>query len=298
MTDFPQMPQMPQMCGGLSQSVDENAPKQIVSEDMTLFKVESAVIPMVTAEGTAPVKIPWFSFISVYAAKCADGVFLMLYARDRYGKRECEWRYIKDDIFQELVSAVKNNNLARSNGTHSFTYGLPENFGGEVRIDYSSGEKIDFSGNQSPVISMVFADWLYEYFGEALKKKSVSLPDVNDIKTIRFDSVRNDGGYTHVILSDKGNGMCEYKRERKYEFSDVYRDEKEMPAEFMDKLRGIIDNNAMLVWHMLPENGFKGIEEKTMTFVFKDGSEIVVPSSKILPNTISGAFFSIELEMK
>lgn len=284
----------PPMCGGVSQQMDNDAPKEIKSRDMTLCSIDSAM-----AAGTslnAPQQSAWFSHITVYAAKCDTGVFLLLHAYDRWGKREYKWKFIREDIFPELVKAVEENNLAQSNGKHSFAYGLPENFGGEVKVTYSSGEKIDYSSNQSPVISVSFALWLYDFFTDALNKEAVALPDTAKIKTIRFDSERNDGGYTHIALTQI-DGVCSLKRERKYELSDVYKDEKEIPLELMDKFREIIGNNAMLVWHMLPESSFKGIEKKSMTFVFDDGSEIFVPSDRALPMPVSGAFFNIEIEM-
>ncbi|MBQ7505024.1 MAG: hypothetical protein IJT79_06895 [Ruminococcus sp.] len=286
----------PPMCGGTSQSYDENAPKKIVSENMTLFKVETAMAPMGVMPGGAPAATAWFRFISVYAAKCEDGVFVLLFAHDRCEKREYKWSFIKEDIFPELVNAVREYDLAKSNGSHSFTYGLPENFGGEVRVDYSSGERIDFSTNRSPVISIDFANWLYDFFSEALKKEPVELPNAKAIKTIRFDSKHSDGGYTHISLTQNGD-ICEYKRERKFDIPDVFKDEKELSSELMDKFRGIIETNAMLIWHMLPESGLNSIEEKSMTFVFEDGTEIVVPSDRALPAQISGAFFNIELEL-
>lgn len=286
------------MCGGTSRSYDENAPKEIKSEDMTLFKVETAMAPMgvmIGSAGAAPVNTAWFRFLSVYAARCESGVFVLLYAHNRNDRREYNWSIIKEDIFPELVSAVKNYDLAKSNGSHSFTYGLPENFGGEVKIKYASGEEINFANNQSPVISVDFAVWLYDFFSEALKKESVALPDVSNIKTIRFDSKRG-GGYTHIVLTQNGD-VCSYRRERKFDFPDIYKDEKELPSELMDKFRGIIKDNAMLVWHMLPESGFDIIEDKSMTFVFEDGTEITAPSDRALPAMISGAFFNIELEL-
>ena len=91
--------------------------------------------------------------------------------------------------------------------------------------------------------------------------------------------------------------VCDFERERKFDIPDIFKDEKELPAELMDKFREVIKNNAMLIWHMLPENGFDKIEEKSMTFIFEDGTEIEAPSDRALPSAISGAFFNIELEL-
>lgn len=286
----------PPMCGGTSTSYDENDPKEIKSEDMTLLKIEAAVTPMGVMPGAAPAKTAWFRFLSVYAAKCEGGAFVLLFAHDRNEKRDFRWSYIKEDIFPELVNAVREYDLAKSNGSHSFTYGLPENFGGEVIVEYASGEKIDFSTNRSHIISTDFAVWLYDFFDEAMKKERVELPDVKNIKTIRFDSEHSDGGYTHIVMTQNGD-VCDFKRERKFDIPDIFKDEKELPAELMDRFREVIKNNAMLIWHMLPENGFDKIEEKSMTFIFEDGTEIEAPSDRALPSAISGAFFNIELEL-
>ena len=283
------------MCGGTSHSYDENAPKEIKSGDMTLLKIEAAVTPMGVMPGAAPAKTAWFRFLSVYAAKCEVGAFVLLFAHDRNEKRDFRWSYIKEDIFSELVNAVREYDLAKSNGSHSFTYGLPENFGGEVKVEYASGEEINFANNQSPVISADFAVWLYDFFSEAMKKERVELPDVKNIKTIRFDS-KLRSGYTHIVLTQNGD-VCSYSRERKFDFPDIYKDEKELPSQLMDKFRQVIKNNAMLIWHMLPESGFDILEEKSMTFVFEDGTEIEAPSDRALPSAISGAFFNIELEL-
>lgn len=284
-----------QMCGGTNRSVDNNAPKEIKSEDMTLFNVESALGQCFAV--TEPAERAWFSFISVFAAKTETGVFAVLNARDYYDKREFRWAYVSADVFPELVRVTREQNLAQSNGVHEFTNGLPENFGGAVRIKYSSGEQIDFSSNREPLITPEFALWLYNFFDELMKSDSVGLPDVEDIRVIRFDSVHDDGGYNHTVLTDNGDGTCRYERERKFSYPDVYNDDMTISDEMFKKFRTIIKNNAMLVWHMMPESNFKTFEEKSMTFVCKDGTEVFVPSDRILPAQVSGAFFSIELDL-
>lgn len=48
-------------------------------------------------------------------------------------------------------------------------YGLPENFGGSVSIEYASGEKISFSNNQQPILSPNTGLCIKELFSEAMK---------------------------------------------------------------------------------------------------------------------------------
>ena len=62
-----------QMCGGLSENIDANAPKEIKSEDMTLFKIETAmqmIGVMISPSGEIitpkPIKHNWINFISLY----------------------------------------------------------------------------------------------------------------------------------------------------------------------------------------------------------------------------------------
>lgn len=79
---------------------------------------------------------------------------------------------------QSMNFAVSVINLAKDNGFHSETHGLPENFAGSVSIEYASGEKISFSNNQQPILSPNTGLCIKELFSEAMKGEKVSLPDV------------------------------------------------------------------------------------------------------------------------
>ncbi|MBR1730919.1 MAG: hypothetical protein IJ725_00585, partial [Ruminococcus sp.] len=130
----------------------------------------------------------------------------------------------------------------------------------------------------------------------AFSKEKVELPDVADITEIRFDSTYSDG-YTHISLRDNGDGSCGYNRECKFDVPEIFTDEKTLPTELFDKFRAIIKTNAMLIWSKFPESRYKSLEEKSLTLVFKDKTEINIPNDRLLPEQIRGAFFSIELEL-
>ena len=292
-----------QMCGGLSENIDANAPKEIKSEDMTLFKIETAmqmIGVMISPSGEIitpkPIKHNWINFISLYAAKTDGGAFMVVQATDGRDRHEFKSGIVSADIFPTLVKLVNENNLAKNNGRHSFSYGLPQNFGGEIQIDYSSGESISISDNRSPMISKDLGSEFYELFTSTISESSVPLPDAETITEIRFDSSR-DEAYSHITLTDNGDGTCHYTRECRYEDPTVFNDEKTLSAELIEKFRRIAGNCSMLIWDKLPQSSYIPPEKKSLTFTLSDGKEYVVPNDRLLPNMISHAFFDIELEL-
>ena len=285
-----------EMCGGTSRSVDETAPKTIQSDCMTFFKVvtDMQVIAEICDPSTPNL---WINYIYAFAIPVDGGSMLFLSANDGYKRNESSWALVKYDIFPELVELVRDASLAASNGKNSFTNGLPKNFGGEVRIEYDSGEMIRYSDNQSPVTSKAFGRELYALFTEAMKAEKIPVPSAEKIKAVRFSEDYGEGCYTRIELEDNGDGTCVYRSKRKYDSPQVYEDEKILPDELMKLIREKADRNGMLMWDRLPANKFHFGEVKYLSFVFEDGSEVTVSNDRLLPEPMAGAFFAIELEL-
>ena len=289
----------PEMCGGSRTTRDDGAPTEIKSNDMYLFSATSALGGMALAP-QEPDPGEKLGYISAFAAKADGGFFLFLEKRIGFGQfaeRQVDLALVKEDVFPSLCAIVRECGLAKRNGFHSYTNGLPENFGGSVTVMYSSGEKIGFSNNQSPIISPVDARRISSLFGMALKGERVPLPRAEALKEIRFDDKRENGGFTRAALTLLPDGTAVNKKACRYEGTQVYESEKPVDAETVAFIKRNIDNNCMLAWSGLPESGFRELSEKTLTFVFAGGKEIAVRSGLSLPAQISGAFFNIELEM-
>ena len=284
----------PQMCGGVSQNFDENAPKTIKSDKMVFFKAESALHTLYDPDYQK--ENHWINHISAYAAPVDGGCLITLTAGDRRDRNESTWAFVKENIFPGLAALVKEADLAAANGRRSFVYGLPENFGGSVLIKYDSGEKIDYANNQSPVFGKDFAAKLYELFLQALKGERVQLPDAGQITAVKFHETRMSS-YTHAELTPNADGT--YNMQKIYKFDDSPPSEynNTVSADVLEKIKDTAQKNAVLIWSKLPKSEFDDFIQKTLTFVLDSGEEIVVKNDRAFPGQLSGAFYAIEREL-
>lgn len=290
----------PGMCGGTDATLDTKAPKSIDSDEMVLFNVTSALHPTDTDAGKGGAKAEPISFISAFAAKTAKGVFVFLEtSRYRGGRNGSDkaWALVKDDFFPELVRIVREHDLAKDNGFHSQTHGLPENFGGSADIRYASGETISFSNNQRPVISFEAGTETARVFAKALKAKKVTLPDPSELKAVKYEENRSKGGFTKATLTLNADGTAVNAKQSRYDDGYVYETEKPVSKDTVDKLKEVIRNTGIFAWSDLPSNNYSFLGDKKLIFVFEDGKEITVKNDRVLPYHISDGFFAFELEM-
>ena len=207
------------------------------------------------------------------------------------------WAYVKEDVFPALVDLVNDVDLAEKNGYHSTTHGLPQNFGGSVNVRYASGEKISFSDNQCPIMSISVANKIADLLEKAMAGEKIVLPDVKELAEIRFTELRSGGGFTKATLTLNGDGSGVNKKQSRYDDPKVYESEKPVDAATVAAIKSNISENGMLAWAGLPESGYFKTSEKSLTFVFKDGREITVGGAAALPGELGGGFFKIELEL-
>ena len=283
----------PNVCGGTDAYVEKNAPKEMTSEEMTLFDVTSAFRTLVIDDSDR------LDYVSAFAAPVKDGAFVFLETRENsdYDEPHCEWALLKEDIMPKLTALVREHGLAKNNGWHSQTHGLPENFGGSVNVRYASGERISISDNQSPVIAYGAGVAIAQTFRAALKGERAALPDLDTLKEIRFAEERDNGGFTRATLTIDPDGTGVNAKTSRYDEPDVYESEKPVDAETVAAIRASIARTGILAWTDLPESGYKFNSRKALTFVFADGAQIAVSGAKTVPDALRGGFFNIELEM-
>lgn len=283
----------PQTCGGTTTTLDTKAPKEISSTDMILFQVSSA-LPYRANEQ------PELGFVSAYAARSCGGTFLFLEKGDiprRRAEKETCFALVKENIMPALCELVRECDLAKNNGFHSKTHGLPENFGGDIDIRYESGERISVSNNQSPIISYQTGVKIAELFTSALSGEKIPLPDVSSLISIVFEEKRENGGFTNAALTFEPDGTGMNKKTCRYDDPKIYESTKPVEAETMEFIKNKIEQTGIFAWSDLPDSGFSFIGDKQLTFIFKDADSITVKYGKILPDRIQGGFFAIELEM-
>ncbi len=290
----------PNVCGGTDATLNTNAPKEIKSDNMILFNVTSSFRSVMMIPDPDIDNSESLNYISAFAVPSENGTFLFLEKNSDYrmnNNRQSSWALVKENIFPDLVSLVKDCGLAESNGFHSITHGLPENFGGSVNIKYSDGEYISFSDNQSPVISVSTGIKIAKLFAEAMKGSIIDLPDVSAIRKIRFDEERGSDGFTRAILTFNSDGTGTNFKSQRFDDPKVYESEKPVDADTITAIKNNIEANGILAWSGIPESYYKNNRNKTLTFVFEDNQEITVRGDRLLPDRIQGGFFNIELEM-
>ncbi|MBR6332650.1 MAG: hypothetical protein IKR78_05950, partial [Dehalococcoidales bacterium] len=177
------------------------------------------------------------------------------------------------------------------------THGLPENFGGDADIRFASGEKIRFSDNQSPILGTEVSLRIIEAFTKALRGERVQLPDAKDLAQITYREDRDRGRFSKSVLTLNDDGTGTAKRSARYDDPKIYESEKSLDKDSVAKILDMITSNGVLGWADLPKQDYSNDREESLTFVFKDGSEIKVPGGRALPGQIRGAFFDIELEI-
>ena len=281
------------MCGGRDASLDTKAPKTIGSGEMVLFDVTS-VLP--SAGETDRI-----GFVSAFAIPSEGGGTFLLLEKGagfrRRGERAIEKALVKEDVMPSLDALARDCDLAKQNGYHSETHGLPENFGGSVFVLYASGEKISFSDNQSPILSARTGEKIVSLFEKAMRKEKIALPDADDLAGIEFFEDRKRNGFTSASLTLKDDGTGINRKSARYEDPRVYESEKQVDAETVAAIKKTIADCDLFAWEKLPDAEYDFGKNKKLTFLFKNGTQITVTGGKRVPRQISRGFFEIELEL-
>ncbi|MBQ9393648.1 MAG: hypothetical protein IJU18_06625 [Oscillospiraceae bacterium] len=280
------------VCGGTDAVLDTRAPRTIESDQMTLFDVTS-VLPMGREDGGRKRE-----YVSAFAAPTGEGTFLFLEQGAPFpgrGERTQSWALVRQDIFPELTALVRRCDLARDNGSHSKTHGLPENFGGSICIHYADGERISVSNNQTPVLTAEEGEKIAETFAAALQGERVPLPPPGTLREIRFSQRGQDGSFTDAVLTLHEDGTGMVNRARRFDGPTVYEHQTVLDGAAVAEIMKIIDAYGVIAWQGLPDDGFPRREEQTMSFVFDGGATRTVAGGRRLPDRLRDGFFKLEL---
>lgn len=289
----------PMECGGTTASQLKNAPTEIQSTEMLLFSVRCSFYTVCRNEPMPDAP----DHLYAYAAKCAKGTLVYFDARTRYALKPEEMpqkALLKEDLMPALAELTKELNLASRNGFHSFTHGLPQDFGGAIDIVYASGETIRTSDNQSPIISLQADAAIANFFRKALKGETIPGPKSADLQAVSYFDDHGDGGFNRATLTIQSDGTGALKKSSCYSFDQdpgkIYHSEKNFEKESVDEVLRIFDQCLFHAWEGLPEKSYKS-HYKTLHFTMKDGSEFTVDDDRELPGALGGGLFKISLEI-
>ena len=151
---------MQDCCGARHESVDENAPKTIQSDELISFCFSDRQISC--------------------SCEISDGVLNVSASGGnssrRDGTRFC-LRYSSCTTFLlgKLNSIIKKYDLARNNGYHCTVDGLPGGCGDSIKAEYKSGEKLYMNSNQTPTVDSGAAEEIYDAFHDDALKNGLDL---------------------------------------------------------------------------------------------------------------------------
>ncbi|MBR3641451.1 MAG: hypothetical protein IKN53_05435 [Oscillibacter sp.] len=126
--------------GGSVDYVDPEAAKVIESTEIASFECSFSLESLLSngAEG-----LPQTRHCALFAERTETG------AACRYVDDGGERAFTADAAFLgDLQALVSKHDLAQYNGRYHETYGLPDDFGATIRVDYTDGETIRTSDNQ------------------------------------------------------------------------------------------------------------------------------------------------------
>ncbi|MBE6708891.1 MAG: hypothetical protein E7578_06590 [Ruminococcaceae bacterium] len=144
--------------GGVRRRIDKNAPKKIMSTEITDFKCTVHTASMISDD-------PYMTGTYIFEMERKNGKAFAKYSfRNRYDK-SFKGEFVPDGNFtKELYRIVSVYDFASQNGIFYSVSGLPPGFGSEISVDFASGESISASNNQSSFISMEAVIELYSLF--------------------------------------------------------------------------------------------------------------------------------------
>lgn len=287
----------PMECGGTTASQLKNAPTEIQSTEMLLFSVRCSFYTVCRNEPMPDAPDHLYAF----AAKGKRGTLVYLDTQNRYDPDRTAFpkkALLEEDLMPALTELTRELKLAARNGYHSFTHGLPQDFGGAIDIVYASGESIHVSDNQSPILSLTADAAIANFFRKALKGAVLQGPKGADLRSVIYCDDHGDGGFNRAALTIHEDGSGTVVTESRYAFDKdpekIYRGEKPAEKESVDKVLRIFDQSLFHAWEGLPEKSYKS-HYKTLRFVLKDGSDFTVDDDRELPGALGGGLFQISL---
>lgn len=284
----------PMMCGGTDAYQNTRAPKTIESQDMVRFDVACSLTTLVEPEGATGERI---DYLAAFAVPVKLGTLVSLEIAGRGEAPAASWALLKEPIFPALTALVREHDLAKDNGFHSQTHGLPQNFGGHVNIRYASGETISFSNNQTPILSPNTVRAIAAVFRTAMSGERVELPDAGSIAAIRFAEERKDGGYTRTTLDIHPDGTGVNRKSTRYENGAEYESETPMDADTVAEIRHTVESCGMLAWEGLSAEPDILGRDRSITLVLADGREVTVPDLQTALPRLGSGFFKVELNL-
>ena len=215
--------------GGNTTRIDEDAPKEIASKEITGFDAKLFLNNRFYGDENHG-----FHF---QIEQGADGVLTA--SEENTGVRHAA----DQTLLMELQDVIETYDLVSQNGVYDVTAGLPPEFEAyPFTVDYASGESLSFTKNNEPdarwgeAIYDIFASWFASFGSEDLyPEKETSLVTRIDLRFVQDDLCSDYGGIK--VGEDYLLEKSLYRYAEGKEISDAY---IEFPEDFYEKVTEIL----------------------------------------------------------
>ncbi|MCR5798516.1 MAG: hypothetical protein K6G69_00400 [Lachnospiraceae bacterium] len=241
------------ICGGRTTKIDDKAPKEIKSKDITEFSASFSLNGDWQAED--PRNRDWRAFTFTVKAD-ENGDLIACEETDGVSMPADE------KLLTGLQEAIDKNDLVKRNGVYDVTAGLPPEYQRcDMEVTYRSGEVLYFAEDNNPLgkwqrdICKVFMDWFADNGNDFL------LPPLETSKISRIDITFREGSiikwYSGITVDDNDAidgetylfGRSVYDYDTKSSVSDDY---VKFPKDYYDRITEILSKYRISQYKDVP----------------------------------------------
>lgn len=228
--------------GGSYTNVDKKAPTEIVSEEIDSFSCEVYT----NAFSKLDDGLDWGKYVFKVNRDEESGRLTGTYSfTDSHDNLiRPEFAFEPDGEFLKRVDQIiKDSNIVKINGTHHKTNGIPDEFGSDISVKYSSGEYISCSDNQSSQIGCgiikAFNDLFYTASGAAAYYES------DDLNSLYLSVYEKDKYSLWIYAYREPDGTCSLKATEKIEKKQTSYGPKTIDKTVMDYVADEYEKNEL-----------------------------------------------------
>ena len=259
--------------GGRDENVDENAPKEIKSEDLTYFDSWFA--------NNESQELEWGKYF-LKAELGEDGkVTGSYYYMDKNGDfTPLEFLFETDASFmKEINEIVKKSKIAAWNGYYGHTNGIPEDYGFAIDAKYASGERLYCSDNAANYYNEETMEALNALFYDRSGAKEYHNTD--RLQNVYYSIYERDVYGFYAYIFEDPNGEVHYKVIENADGKGSWVPSKEgtVSQELLQKIQGIYEEQDFASIQTYPRR--EGDRHYSLYLMFGEDCEYIYSDTAI-----------------
>ncbi len=233
-----EVPKVPED-GGTTDLTDENASKEIQSQEISTFQAS-----FYTYDRYEPDEKSGMYDISV--TKAEDGTCLVKVQGVHNHEVTADGA-----LMAELQSIIDQNNLVSRNGIYRVTAGLAPEYGPwSLNVAYTSGETLSFTEDGYPYSPWTKAlrDLVIQLMAEAGYEDVLPAKEAVTITSFSFEYREEGINQVYAVINRNGEQTLRYSPYRDDQTEDFQRDHAAVSGELFEGLQKVIESTGLDTW--------------------------------------------------